>query len=121
MQKPSPSPALLFARSLAIGVLISMLFFYSIHVFGSWGVQNDRPDPETTASVLLLNKCAIFGKLHTLRPNTEIGDLTEKFSGTKLAGSFMNFFDGHIPAMIGLALMLGGVIFFIRRMLAGNR
>ena len=120
MKTKTESAPLRFARSLAIGVLLSMLFFYSVHVFGTWTVENYRPDPETTSTILLHNKCAIFGKTHTLRPNTGISGTGEGINGTKLSGSFMNFFDGHILGMTILAFLLGGVIFLIRNMKKGN-
>ena len=97
-----------------IGVLMSMAFFYAIHVFGEWRLENFRPDPETTSSLLLHNKCAVMGASHTLRPNTGISTLSEGVDGTKLMGSFMIFFDGHIVGMVTLALLLGGAIFFLR-------
>jgi hypothetical protein len=105
------STAKIFARSLAIGVLLSMLLFYGIHVFGTWRVENYRPDPETTSTVLLHNNCLFFDKTHTLRPNTDISKMDNKINGVKLGGSFMNFFDGHIGAMVILALLTGGIIF----------
>ena len=110
----------MLARSIAMGVLLSMLFFYSIHVLGKWEIENYRPDPETTSTVLLHNKCAIFGDTHTLRPNTDISAMGNGIDGTKLGGSFMNFFDGHIVAMIILAFLLGGLIFAFRRMKKRN-
>jgi hypothetical protein len=103
-----------FARSLAMGVLLSMFFFYAIHVFGSWQIENYRPDPETTSSVLLHNKCLVFNVTHTLRPNTDTTNIEKGVNGTKLAGSFMNFFDGHAGAMVVLAVVLGGLIFMLR-------
>ena len=91
-----------------------MLLFYSAHVFGSWTIESYRPDPETTSTILLHNKCAIIGSTHTLRPNTDIAGLGEGIDGTKLSGSFMIFFDGHIPGMLGLSILLGSFIFLIR-------
>ena len=111
--KPAPASRSLI-RSIAIGVLLSMLFFYWVHVFGKWEVENYRPDAETTSTVLLHNTCAIFGDTHTLRPNTGISSVGDGIDGTKLAGSFMNFTDGHIVFMVTLALGLGGIIFVIR-------
>lgn len=108
------STALRFARSLALGVLLAMLFFYAIHVYGAWTIENYRPDPETTSTVLLHNKCAVLGSEHTLRPNTDVSGMGEGIDGTKLGGSFMNFFDGHIIGMIVLALLLGSGIFMLR-------
>ncbi len=108
-------------RSIAMGVILSMLFCYSVHVLGTWEIENYRPDPETTSTVLLHNKCAVFGKTHTLRPNTDISAMDESIDGTKLGGSFMNFFDGHIVAMVILSLVIGGVIFVFRKMKRSNR
>ena len=120
MKPKTESTSLRFVRSLAMGVLLSMVFFYCIHVFGTWQIENYRPDPETTSTVLLHNKCAIFGDTHTLRPNTDISAMGNGIDGTKLGGSFMNFFDGHIVAMVILAFLLGGLIFAFRRMKKRN-
>jgi hypothetical protein len=106
--------SIILVRSVALGVLLSMIFFYCIHVFGEWKIENYRPDPDTTYTVLLHNKCAVLGNTHTLRPNTDVSGMGEGIDGTKLGGSFMNFFDGHIAGMIILALLLGGVIFAFR-------
>lgn len=111
------SPALRFIRSLAMGVILSMLLFYSAHVFGTWTVEEYFPRPETTSTILLHNKCLLLAKTHTLRPNTDISGLGEGIDGTKLGGSFMNFFDGHIMGMIILALILGIIIFLFRNMI----
>ena len=108
-------------RSMAMGILLSMLFFYSIHVFGTWRVENYRPDPETTSTILLHNNCLIFNKIHTLRPNTDISKMDSSIDGTKLGGSFMNFFDGHIAALVILSLLFGGWIFAFREMKKKNR
>ncbi len=101
---------------MALGVLLSMLFTYGAHVFGKWEVENYRPDSQTTGTVLLHNTCAVFGATHTLRPNTDISLMSDGIDGTKLSASFMNFFDGHIAAMVILALVSGLVIFAIRNM-----
>lgn len=111
MKTKAESPPLHFA--VAAGVIISMLFFYSAHVFGKWSVEVYRPDPETTSTILLKNTCAIFGNTHMLRPNTGVSSLAEGIDGTRLSGSFMNFTDGHIPAMIAVAFLLGILIFII--------
>lgn len=58
----------------------------------------------------------MFGTTHTLRLNTDTSDLGDGIDGTKLSGSFMNFSDGHITATIGLAVLSGSMIFFIRNM-----
>jgi hypothetical protein len=116
MKAKNESIPTILVRSIAIGVLLSMVFFYSIHVFGTWEIENYRPDPETTYTVLLHNKCAVLGNTHTLRPNTDVSGMGEGIDVTKLGGSFMNFFDGHIAGMIILSLLLGGVIFTIRYM-----
>ncbi|MEO6719593.1 MAG: hypothetical protein ABIN67_04465 [Ferruginibacter sp.] len=109
------------ARSIAMGVLLSMLFFYGIHVLGKWNVENYRPDSQTTFTVLLHNKCAVLGDTHTLRPNTDISGMGEGIGGTKLSGSFMNFTDGHVVGMVILSLVLGGIIFAIRKSLKKKR
>lgn len=114
MKTKMESTQLRFARSLAIGLLLSMLLCYGMHVFGGWTIENYQPYPETTSTILLLNKCVFLGKLHTLRPNTDISGLGQGIDGTKLSGSFMNFTDGHILAIIILALLFGTTIFFIR-------
>ncbi|MFT3681349.1 MAG: hypothetical protein QM791_13815 [Ferruginibacter sp.] len=111
MKARTTSSARMLVRSIAMGVLLSMAFFYSIHVLGKWEVENYRPDPETTSSILLHNTCAVFGNAHTLRPNTDIPLMEEGINGMKLAASFMNFFDGHIIAMIITALLTGTIIF----------
>ena len=121
MTRKSASVSLKFIRSLAAGVLLSMVFFYSIHVLGDWNAENYRPDPETTSTLLLHNKCAILGAEHTLRPNTGISGMGAGIDGSKLAGSFMNFFDGHVAGMIILALVLGGIIFVLRNMSTAKR
>jgi hypothetical protein len=108
-------------RSIGMGVLLSMLFFYAIHVFGEWHIENYRPDPETTSTVLLKNTCAIFGTTHVLRPNTDISEMGDGIDGTKLGGSFMNFFEGHIIAMLILSIVLTALIFLIRKKLNDNR
>lgn len=109
------------ARSFAMGVLLSMVFVYAAHVLGIWEVENYRPDSQTTMTVLLHNKCAVFGKTHTLRPNTGISDLDDSIGGTRLSGSFMNFTDGHIVALIILSILFGGLIFAIRNAIKKNR
>ena len=108
------STSMRFTRSLALGVILSMLIFYSAHVFGTWTVEEYFPRPETTSTILLHNKCAILGKTHTLRPNSDVSGLGEAIDGTKLSGSAMNFLDGHIPGLIGLAAIAGILIFIIR-------
>ena len=98
-----------------------MLFFYAVHVYGTWKVKNYRPDPETTSTVLLHNTCAVFGQLHTLRPNTDVSGLGDSVDGTKLGGSFMNFTEGHIAGMVILAIVIGVVVFVIRNAMGKNR
>ena len=117
----SESTATSFVRSIAMGVLLSILSFYAIHVFGTWRVENYRPDPETTGSVQLHNKCAILEKDHMLRPNTDVSTMGDGIDGIKLGASFMIFFDGHIGAMIIFALLAGGLIFVLRSMLKKSR
>jgi hypothetical protein len=108
------STSLTLIRSIAMGILLSMLFFYAAHVLGKWELENYRPVPETTSTVLLHNTCAVFGDIHTLRPNSDISTMSEGINGTKLGGAFMNFMDGHILSMIVLSLLLGGIVFIIR-------
>ncbi len=100
-----------FVRALALGVIVSMLFFYAVHVLGTWTVEEHFPRPETTSTMLLHNKCAILGKTHTLRPNTDVSGLGAAIDWTKLAGSFINFIDGHVFSMIVTAAILGMLIF----------
>ncbi len=121
MKIKTESTARSFARSIAMGVLLSMLFVYGVHVLGEWKIEYYRPDPETTSTVLLHNKCAVFGTIHTLRPNTDVSAMGEGIDGTKLSGSFMNFFDGHIVAMVILSLASGVLIFVLRRMVRKNQ
>jgi len=121
MKPKTESTSLRFVRSLAMGVLLSMVFFYCIHVFGTWKIENYRPDPETTSTVLLHNNCLIFDRTHTLRPNTDISKMDDSIDGTKLAGSFMIFFDGHIGAIVIFSLLSGGVIFVLRNLIKKTR
>ncbi|MEO6550265.1 MAG: hypothetical protein ABIN94_19835 [Ferruginibacter sp.] len=121
MKTNTESAPLRFTRALAVGVLLSMLLFYSAHVYGTWTVENYRPDPETTGTILLHNKCVIFNKAHTLRPNTDVSGIGEGIDGTKLSGSFMNFSDGHILAMMGIAVILGSIVFLLRNMKRKNQ
>ena len=121
MKIKSESTSRNLVRSLAMGILLSMFFFYGIHLFGSWEIENYRPDSQTTFTVLLHNKCLVFGNTHTLRPNTGISTMGEGIDGTKLMGSFMNFFDGHIVAMLILSLVAGGLIFTLRNKLQKHR
>jgi len=121
MKPKTESTSLRFVRSLAMGVLLGMVFFYCIHVFGTWKIENYRPDPETTSTVLLHNNCLIFDKTHTLRPNTDISKIDDSIDGTKLAGSFMIFFDGHFGAMVIFSLLSGGIIFVLRNLIKKTR
>ena len=111
--KPEPT-AMRFVRSITMGVILILLLFYSVHVFGTWSVEEYFPRPETTSTILLHNKCAVLGSTHTLRPNTDILGLGDGIDGIELSGSFMNFSDGHIVGMITVAIGLGIVIFFVR-------
>ena len=115
MTTKTQSPTLLFVRSLALGVLLSMAFMYAVHVWGTWTVENYRPDDQTTYTVLLHNRCAVFGDTHTLRPNTDISAMSAGVNGTKLGGSFLLFSEGHILAMALIAFVLGGAVFILRR------
>lgn len=47
--------------------------------------------------------------------------MDKSIDGTKLGASFMNFFDGHIGAMILLAILLGAIIFVFRNRIKKNR
>lgn len=121
MKVKTESTARSLVRSIAMGVLLSLLLVYGVHVLGEWKIENYRPDPETTGTVLLHNKCVVFGTAHTLRPNTDVSAIGEGIDGTKLSGSFMNFIDGHIIAMVILALVLGGLIFLLRKLKGTNQ
>ncbi|MEO6638450.1 MAG: hypothetical protein ABIN25_09240 [Ginsengibacter sp.] len=114
MKAKSESTPLRFTRCVAMGVILSMLLFYSAHVFGTWAVEEYFPRPETTGTILLHNTCVVLGNTHTLRPNTDVSGLGAGIDGTKLSASLMNFLDGHIIGIIILALLLGTIIFFIR-------
>ena len=105
-------------RSLAMGVLLSMLFTYALHVFGKWDVEFFRPDAQTTSSVILYNKCVFFGATHVLRPNTGITAMSDGVDPTKLEASFMNFTGGHVTAMLLTAVVFGLIIFTVRKSLA---
>lgn len=107
-------------RSIAIGVLFSMLFTYAMHYFGEWKMENYRPDPDTTSSVIVFNKCAVFNDVHILRPNTTTSSGNDVTNELKLTGSFMNFFDGHVVVMIIIAIVLGLIVFGIRTGLKKN-
>lgn len=112
MKTKVESATLTFIRSFATGVLLSMVFFYCIHYFGEWRMENYRPDPETTSSLLLHNTCAVLNSEHTLRPGSD--SASGGVDGIKFAASFMNFADGHILGMFILALLLGLIIFPLR-------
>jgi hypothetical protein len=105
------------ARSLSMGVIISFIFLFFVHALGSWEVENYRPNNQTTFTLLLHNKCAVYHKEHVLRPNTPVPEMGAGLNGTKLSGSFMNFTDGHIVDMLIITLIMGVVIFIIRRRL----
>ncbi|HVF82141.1 MAG TPA: hypothetical protein VM884_09415 [Flavisolibacter sp.] len=117
----SESASLRLVRSIAAGVILSMLFFYGVHVYGKWETENYRPDSQTTSTLLLHNTCAVFNKLHTLRPNTDVSGLGAGIDGTKLSGSFMNFTDGHVLGMVILAIVIGFVVFAIRHAIRQHR
>lgn len=120
MKSKTESTSRNLARSMAMGVLLSMLIFYSIHVMGKWDVENYQRDSQTTSTVLLHNTCAIIGASHTLRPNTDVSALGGGIDGTKLSGSFMNFTNGHVPGMVMLAILLGGLVYVIRSRMQKN-
>lgn len=104
----------LIARFFAAGILLSMITVYLLHFFGTWEVAVERPDPETTSSVIVTNKCAVLGHTHILRPS---GSLTGKeiTRELKFAGSFMNFFEGHILVMIIIATALAAMMFLMKK------
>ena len=104
----------LLARFFAGGMLLSMVAVYLLHYFGTWEQGTERPDPETTSSVIVMNKCAVLGDVHILRPGSSLttNDNTKKL---KLGASFMNFFDGHIVMIIVIAFELTLTMFLIRR------
>jgi uncharacterized protein (DUF2062 family) len=107
------------ARFIAAGILLSMISFYLLHFCGTWESGNYRPDAETTSSVLVYNKCAVLGDTHILRPATTSSSNNQSIDEVKFAGSFMNFFDGHILIMIVLALVLALLMFVIKKAAAG--
>jgi len=111
--KNTVTPRLL-VRFFAGGVLLSMIIVYLLHYLGTWEVGTERPDAETTSSVIVTNKCAVLGDTHVLRPGSSFGD-SQNTTGLKLAGSFMNFFDGHIAMMIVIAFALALLMFLIKR------
>jgi hypothetical protein len=104
----------LLARFFAGGILLSMVTFYLLHFFGTWEWGTERPDAETTSSVIVANNCAVLGDTHILRPGTSL-TTNESSKQLKLAGSFMNFFDGHIVMMIVFAFVLALIMFVIKR------
>ena len=103
----------LLARFLATGILLSMITVYLLHFFGTWESGNYRPDPETTSSVIVYNKCAVLGDTHILRPTTSPTE--ENTNELKFAGSFMNFFDGHILLMIVTGVVFAVILFAINK------
>jgi len=114
------SNPVLYMRSVAIGVLVSLVLFYAIHLFGSWTSAFYQPDPETTGNQVLYNKCAILGKTHNLHPGTENYRIGSGVDSTKAAGSFLIFFEGHILAMLIFSLFLGALIFLLRKRSSGT-
>ena len=104
-------------RMMTTGVLLSMVTMFFLHYFGSWEAHNFRPDPETTSSVVLYNKCAVLGHMHVLRPGGATSAATIIVDELKFSGSFMNFSDGHVVAMILLAVLFSVVLFAIRQIL----
>lgn len=115
MATKTVSTPVVFIRSLALGLLLSILAVYAVHVLGNWKVEAYRPDADTTYSVVLHNHCLLFETEHTLRPNTAIPPMDGGINGTKLGGSFLIFSEGHIPAILLMAFALGGIVFFFRR------
>src|SRR5688572_18328914 len=76
----------LLARFFAGGILLSMVTVFLLHYFGTWEQGTERPDAETTASVIVTNKCAVLGDTHILRPGSSI-TANESNKELKLAGS----------------------------------
>gem|GEM_PF-2673503 len=103
-----------FARFFAAGILLSMITVYLLHFFGSWESGVERRDVETTSSVIVTNKCAVLGDTHILRPSSS-SSTTESNRELKFAGSFMNFFDGHILVMIIVAAALAAIMFLMKK------
>lgn len=110
----------LFIRSAALGVLVSMLSFYLLYVLGKWSMQNQRPDPGTTASLVIYNTCAVLEHTHQLRPADKKATLTDGVDALKLAVSLMIFLDGHIVALIIFAIVSGVILFLLRRKSMSN-
>lgn len=104
----------LLIRFLAGGILLSMITVYLLHFFGTWEWGSERPDAETTSSVIVTNKCAVLGATHILRPSSS-STYKEGANEIKFAGSFMNFFDGHIVTMIVIGFGLALIIFLIKK------
>lgn len=111
MPKNSSSPNI--RRSVGMGILLSMCFFYAIHVLGEWKLENYQPDPETTSSRVLYNQCSIIGTEHSLNPGNDTSTNLNGLTGIKFAASFMNFFDGHILQMIIAAILFSAGIFLL--------
>ena len=108
-------------RSLSMGVLLSMLLTYGLHVFGKWDIEFFRPDAQTSTSVILYNKCVFFGATHVLRPNTGITAMSDGVDPTKMEAGFITFTEGHITAMLLIAVVLGLIIFAIRKRVAQHQ
>lgn len=114
MATKNTTTARLHVRFFAGGVLLSMIIVYLLHYLGTWEVGTERLDAETTGSVIVTNNCAMLGDTHLLRPGSSFGS-NPNTSELKLAGSFMNFFDGHIVVMIVIAFALALLMFLIKR------
>lgn len=111
----SGAASLQFVRALATGALSSIAVTYLLHVFGEWKFENYRPDPQTTTWPTFYNTCAVLNDTHILRPASALSSPGDGIDGTKLAGSFMNFFDGHIVFISALSLVFGILAFAVRK------
>jgi hypothetical protein len=72
MEIKTESAAQSLVRSAEMRALLGLLFCYSVHVLGEWKPDNNRPNPETTSTMLIHNKFVIFRKAHTLTTNADI-------------------------------------------------
>lgn len=121
MKSKNESKSLRLIRSIALGVLVSMVTFYLIHVYGEWRLENYRPDPETTSSIILHNNCAIFHHDHSIRPGSDTVATANDIDKIKWVASFMLFFEGHVIGMILFALVLGVLVFLLRNRMKAEK
>ncbi|RYZ26916.1 MAG: hypothetical protein EOO10_14225 [Chitinophagaceae bacterium] len=111
--KNTMTPRLLL-RFFAGGILLGMITVYLLHFLGTWEVGSERPDSETTSTVIVTNQCAVLGDTHILRPTSSL-TTNKSVRELKFAGSFMNFFDGHIVAMVLIASVVATIIVFFKK------